>query len=78
MSTLDSLRPGQTGTIVDLDGDEAELCRLREMGFLPGAIVEAIGSAPLGDPLAFFVRGSRLALRARDARKVRIATAPAA
>ena len=76
MSTLDLLQPGQCGTILDLDGEDTELCRLREMGLLPGATVEAIGSAPLGDPLAFFVRGARLALRTTDARKVRISPAP--
>ena len=77
MSTLDRLRPGQLGTIVDLEGDESTLRRLRELGLLPGAKVEAIGSAPLGDPLAFFIRGGRLALRSCDARRVLISASPA-
>ena len=47
------------------------------MGLLPGEPVELIGRAPLGDPLAIFVRGSRLAVRKADARRIQIQPADA-
>jgi ferrous iron transport protein A len=72
MSTLDTLASGQWGTIVDLDGDDGITRRLMELGFLPGTRVEVIGFAPLGDPVAVFVRGSRMAIRLRDARRIRV------
>jgi ferrous iron transport protein A len=77
MSTLDSLAAGQTGTIVALDGDDGITHRLMELGFLPGTHVEVIGFAPLGDPVAVFVRGSRMAIRLRDARRIRVNPATA-
>ncbi|MCB1598373.1 MAG: ferrous iron transport protein A, partial [Gammaproteobacteria bacterium] len=46
--------------------------RLMELGLLPGEPVELIGRAPLGDPLAVLIRGTRVALRTRDARRIRI------
>jgi Fe2+ transport system protein FeoA len=72
MSTLDRLSPGQTAIISALDGEGARIQRLLEMGLLPGETVELIGRAPLGDPLAIYVRGSRLAVRKADARHIRV------
>jgi Fe2+ transport system protein FeoA len=72
MLTLDTLASGQWGTIVNLDGDDGITRRLMELGFLPGTRVEVIGFAPLGDPVAVFVRGSRMAIRLRDARRIRV------
>jgi ferrous iron transport protein A len=77
MSTLDTLTVGQRGTIVALDGADAPARRVLEMGLLPGEPVELIGRAPLGDPLAIFVRGSRLAVRRADARRIQIQPADA-
>jgi ferrous iron transport protein A len=77
MSTLDTLTSGQCGTIVDLDGDDGITRRLMELGFLPGTMVEVIGFAPLGDPVAVFVRGGRIAIRLRDARRIRVNPATA-
>lgn len=75
--TLDALPPGGRGTILTLAGEDGITRRLRELGFLPGVEVEMIGRAPLGDPLAVFVRGSRMALRRRDARRIQVEIASA-
>ncbi len=77
MSTLDTLASGQCGTIVNLEGDDGITRRLMELGFLPGTKVEVIGFAPLGDPVAVFVRGSRMAIRLRDARRIQVNPATA-
>ena len=51
----------------------AQRRRLQELGFVPGAQVECVGTSPLGDPRAYQLRGTVIALRRRDARPVRVA-----
>mgnify|MGYP000607288126 CR=1 FL=1 len=76
MSSLDSLQQGQAATILQFEGDDAATRRLMELGLLPGEPVELIGRAPFGDPLAVLIRGTRIALRVRDARRVQISPLP--
>ena len=55
-----------------------ELYRLRramsqlelDMGMVEGTKVECLGISPGGDPKAFLVRGSMLAIRDRDCRDI--------
>ena len=42
------------------------------MGVTPGIIMQMVGTAPLGDPLAFEVRGYRLSLRRAEAALVEV------
>ncbi len=44
--------------------------RLRELGLVEGTAVECLGESPAGDPRAYYVRGTVLALRRRDAEGV--------
>jgi len=46
--------------------------RLLDLGFVPGTVVEAVGRSPFGDPTAYAVRGTVIALRRRDAAHVLI------
>lgn len=46
--------------------------RLMEMGILPGVEIKLIGTAPLGDPLEFELRGYRLSLRRTEASLVAV------
>lgn len=73
MKTLDMLRPGERGCILDVAGDDAVAVRLMEMGLVEGEAVEHLGAAPLGDPLEFLVRGYRLSLRGTEARRIILA-----
>ncbi|MEC9008459.1 MAG: ferrous iron transport protein A [Planctomycetota bacterium] len=72
VTTLDSLDRGQKGRILEVTGDDAISVRLMEMGLTVGEEIEVIGFAPLGDPIEFFVRGFRLSLRGREARRIQI------
>jgi Fe2+ transport system protein FeoA len=40
--------------------------RLMAMGFIPGAIFEALRFAPLGDPIEVKIKGYALALRRKE------------
>ncbi|MCY3006328.1 MAG: ferrous iron transport protein A [Planctomycetota bacterium] len=72
VTTLNDLQAGQSGTILDVEGNDSLAARLLEMGLIPGELVEMIGQAPMGDPVEFSVVGYRLSLRRIEARRVRI------
>ena len=61
--TLDRLPPGRTARIVDIAGEEAMHRRLLDLGFVPDTKVSPLFRAATGDPTAFLVRGSVIALR---------------
>ncbi|MEZ4318621.1 MAG: FeoA family protein [Myxococcota bacterium] len=71
--TLDQLEPGQTGTIASITGAGSFRRRLLELGLVSGTLITRQGSAPLGDPLTYRVRGAVLALRRSDAKVVEVA-----
>ena len=72
MLTLNQLKPYQQARILQIHGDDAISMRLMEMGLIDGETIEFLGSAPLGDPLEFTVRGYRLSLRVQEAERVEI------
>jgi len=45
------------------DADSVYAKRLQSLGFTPGALVEFVRQAPLGDPIQLKIRGARVALR---------------
>jgi ferrous iron transport protein A len=73
MLSLDQLRVGQRGRVEAVEGDDALVQRLLEMGLLEGEEVEVLGFAPLGDPVEIRLRDYRLSLRRREAARVRVA-----
>jgi len=44
--------------------------RLLDLGFIPGAIVEVLRKSPLGDPIAFRVSQTSIALRKEESMKI--------
>ena len=65
---------GLPPTVAEVDGQDEIALRLLEMGLTPGTQVTLIGTAPLGDPLEFEIRGYRLSLRKTEATRVTIDT----
>lgn len=72
MTTLDSLKQGDSARVVDVVGDDGIAMRLMEMGVTEGELVTVLGFAPLGDPMELRIRGYHLSLRASEARRVQI------
>jgi Fe2+ transport system protein FeoA len=70
--TLDQLGRHEHATVVALDCRGPARRRLLDLGLLPGTDVEVTMASPLGDPTAYVVRGSTIALRRAQARSVRI------
>jgi Fe2+ transport system protein FeoA len=76
MPTLDQFQVGQHGVVESLQGDDALVQRLLEMGLLEGEEVEVTNVAPLGDPIEIRLRDYRLSLRRREAARVLIKPGP--
>jgi len=72
MSRLADLKVGQTARVAAVDGVDEISIRLLEMGLTPGVEIKLLGTAPLGDPLEFELRGYRLSIRKSEALRVAI------
>jgi Fe2+ transport system protein FeoA len=70
---LDRIQPGESGTIVRVDGDPAIARRLMELGFVTGTEVNVLRRAPFGDPIEMAVRGVHLWLRRTEASSIHVA-----
>ena len=64
---LDEFKIGEKGTIVKVNGEGKLRRRLFDMGVTPGAKIELIKKAPLGDPLEVHIRNYVLTLRKSEA-----------
>jgi ferrous iron transport protein A len=63
---------GKRARITQISGGDDVSMRLLEMGLTPGAEVNVVGQAPLGDPIELEVRGYRLSIRKSEAARVEI------
>jgi Fe2+ transport system protein FeoA len=64
---LGQVEMGQRCIFERLDLPRRESLRLMEMGLTPGAAVEVLRRAPLGDPILLRVRGYSLSIRKSEA-----------
>ena len=76
MPQLDQLRMGQQALIKAVEGADALVQRLMEMGLLEGEPVEVLAVAPLGDPIEVRLRDYRLSLRRAEAARVTVEVLP--
>lgn len=78
--TLDQCAKGDALRVVDLlpqpkfgQQDPQVSLRLKELGFLPGALLQLIGFGLMGrDPLAVQINGTKFALRRTEAAKIQV------
>ncbi|MGF1579581.1 MAG: ferrous iron transport protein A [Gemmataceae bacterium] len=76
MPTLAEMKTGQKAIIERLDGNDAIVQRIYEMGVLEGEEIEILGFAPLGDPIEILVKGYRLSLRQQEAARIHVTPTP--
>jgi ferrous iron transport protein A len=72
MTSLAQLSLGQTAKVVQIASANLVCQRLMEMGVTPGVQVRYVGSAPLGDPLEYELRGYRLCMRRSEAEQIQV------
>jgi len=67
---LNFLPLGKKAKVKILTSDGTIRRRMLDLGLISGTEVEALQKSPLGDPVAYFVRGAVIALRSEDASKI--------
>ena len=72
MKNLRTAKPGETVTVLKLDGEGAVKRRIMDMGITKGVKVFVRKVAPLGDPVEINVRGYELSLRKADAQMIEV------
>jgi ferrous iron transport protein A len=72
ITTLDRILPSKTCHVISVSARGPIRQRLLAFGFVPGAVVEAVRAAPLGDPVEYRIKGYCLSLRKEDARHISV------
>ena len=70
MIELTKLPLGCTGKVHSLAFEGKERRRMLDLGLTKGTSIEALQKSPYGDPVAYLVRGTVIALRNVDAKKI--------
>jgi ferrous iron transport protein A len=71
-TTLDRLRPGQAGVVLQVEAAPALKLHLMELGFVAGSPIAFQMSTPFGDPNIYALRGTSIALRKSEAKCIRV------
>ena len=71
---LTFLSPGCVAVVRGLSAEGSMRRRLQDIGLVEGTKIECVGKSPLGDPSAYLIRGTVIALRSGDAAQVKIET----
>lgn len=69
---LPQLQPGQQGVIVRVGGRGPLRRRYLELGLVTGETVRVERVAPLGDPVAYRIKGYTLSLRREEAEHIQV------
>jgi len=66
MVTMAEMRVGDDAVVSESKVAGGIGLRLRDIGLIPGTVVSCVAKSPLGDPVAFFIRGAVIALRSEE------------
>ncbi len=72
MFPLSRLPLGRSARVLSLSAAEPLKGRLLDLGFVPGSEIRPLYAAPMGDPRAYLVCDTVIALRQRDAATVAV------
>lgn len=72
MHTLYELKIDEQAKIKEINCSEGIKRRMMDLGIVKGTPIKAILKSPSGNPKAYEVRGSVIAIRSEDARKIEI------
>ena len=68
--SLNRLPPGARGVVIHMNTDRALTKKLKDFGLVPGTAIRCTYRCPWGDVTALEFRGSVLALRSDDLKKI--------
>jgi len=69
---LSTLAAGEACRVAAIELNGLLRRRILDLGIVPGTAVECVRRSPSGDPIAFKVRDSVIALRSDDAGQIRV------
>ncbi|KGK87079.1 FeoA family protein [Desulfosporosinus sp. HMP52] len=70
INSLSDLSLGSACQIVSLELSGLLRRRILDLGIVPGTLIRSIRRGPSGDPTAYLVRGTLIALRSEDASQI--------
>lgn len=73
---LTQLAPGASGVIVHVEAGGGIGRRLLDLGFIPATPIRVLRRAPLGDPVVYELRGTRICLRRDEAAHILVRPDP--
>ena len=73
---LADLAPGSVCQIVSLELSGLLRRRILDLGIVPGTLIRCIRRGPSGDPTAYLVRETLIALRSEDAAQISVRKLP--
>lgn len=68
--SLYEANPGDRLRILEIHVEGTMRRRLLDLGFIPGALVKVLYKSPLGDPVAYRVSKTTIALRKEESTKI--------
>ena len=69
---LSELKAGERGLVLRLELPPRRAAELRRLGLIPGTELLCLRRSPLGEPTAYRWRGIDVALRRRDAERIKV------
>lgn len=72
MKYMNELIPGADGMITKVSVRDELLTRFGDLGIIEGTKIRCVGKSPGGDPRAYLIRGSVIAIRADDCKDIEI------
>ena len=67
---LNKSQTGKKYTVIDIRLKEEERKRIMDLGLIPNTTLKVLQKSPLGDPTAYFIRGTVIALRSECTKKI--------
>ena len=67
---LGYLPTGRTGMVKGLTCNGITRRRMLDLGLINDTVIESVQKSPLGDPIAYMIRGAVIALRSEEANNI--------
>ena len=71
---MNQMQAGDNAVVYELQNPPAMRKRLQDLGLVEDTLVECVGTAPGGELSAYLIRGAVIAIRAVDAKAVKMRT----
>ncbi len=68
--TLDRMNTGERATISKITSCGSMRRRFLDIGLSENLTIECVGRSPMGDPVAYLIRGAVIAIRKKDSKDV--------